>query len=294
MSGGRLENTMNSFLDILRGLLFHPRRELKRWQFKLFHGNRKSHKITCYIEKIPFRIESQSVLAESLFVGHGFEDSEMNLLKRLVKPGMTVLDIGANVGMYSLAFSRRVGRKGMVYAFEPYPPVFRTLTENIRNSPYPNIFPINQACSNVSGVSDFFVFPEGMDVFNSLGASSRNHGKIEALGKMRVKTVTLDDFSLEAGVKKIDLVKIDVEGAEEKVFQGAKRILQENPELGILSEFYEPSARQCGCSLAGLESLLRSYGFKMWYIVDRAGTLDEKENSAFIIPARFFSKWKKL
>jgi len=105
-----------------------------------------------------------------------------------------------------------------------------------------------------------------LDVYNSLGAATRPAEQIQAVRTIPVVVTTLDAVADRAAVSTIDLLKIDVEGAEQRVLEGAEHIIRRSPGLQILMEIYEPSAVQCGCSSERQVEMLRSWGFTAYRI----------------------------
>jgi FkbM family methyltransferase len=259
---------MRSWLSasFAKRLALHPVREVRRSWFRYRHARSEPHDIVCRRNGLALRLRSNSVLCESLYVGGGFEEAESKLLRRLAKPGMFAVDVGANVGLYSVLFGRVVGRSGHVWSFEPFSPTARYLRENVELNALDNVTVIEKALADKEGVLDFHVFPEGCDVYNSLGAVDRPAEEIQAIRTIRVPVTTLDIYADEAGIQKVDLLKIDVEGAEECVLRGAARLINRSPDVQILAETYEPSAKQCGCSSKRLIEMLAGWGFALFEI----------------------------
>jgi FkbM family methyltransferase len=136
-----------------------------------------------------------------------------------VKSGMTVLDIGAHGGFYALLLSKLVGPTGQVIAFEPLPANYRVLEENMALNRVTNVQVRREAVGKRSGEMDFEVpDPEDSLVAGQVSAA-------DPRGSMRVRVVSLDDFLLERGVH-VDFIKMDVEGAEGDILQGARRTLE--------------------------------------------------------------------
>lgn len=140
-----------------------------------------------------------------------YERETTRFFKKHVKRGMTVVDVGANVGYYTRLFSRLVGPEGVVYAFEPDREAFEFLRYNTERLPNVKIFPY--AVSDRDGEAHFYHIPK----------ATQSHTLVETPDAevTTVKTVTLDAHIPE----RIDVIKIDIEGAETLVFAGMKRHL---------------------------------------------------------------------
>jgi FkbM family methyltransferase len=157
-------------------------------------------------------------------------------LMRNLREGMTVIDIGANVGYYTLLSADMVGPSGRVISFEPNDSIFSFLRSTIEV----NGFSDRVDCRDqaVWGTSD-----EVLDLVvrrEHLGAAHL----VETTGprnaderRCRVKTVTLDSLCCSGGGRNIDLIKIDAEGAEEAIWRGSQELLAKCPGVRILMEF---------------------------------------------------------
>lgn len=135
------------------------------------------------------------------------------------RPGDTVLDIGSNIGLYAVKSSKRVGQKGRIWAFEPNSTVFARLLKNLEENEVNNVIAIQKAVSSKNGKMRFLV-----------SAAMTGEGKVmheeelnvNAQKSIEVDCVTLDNFITERSIGKIDLAKIDVEGEEYEVLNGAE------------------------------------------------------------------------
>ncbi|HXZ80687.1 MAG TPA: FkbM family methyltransferase [Terriglobales bacterium] len=133
------------------------------------------------------------------------------LLDTLLEPGMCFFDVGANVGYFSLLAARRCSR---VFAFDPAPAIYRQLCSNVALNPGLNIHPFDLALSDQSGPVDFWV---------ANGAEQNGNSSLQRCDnsvQISVQASTLDAFVAEHRIPKIDVMKIDVEGAEDAVFRG--------------------------------------------------------------------------
>jgi FkbM family methyltransferase len=249
----------------------HPVRTVRRLWYRLQQRRLGDRDILCRRGDFALSLRSNSVLAEPLYVGGGFEEGEMRLIRSLARPGMRVLDIGANIGLYSVILGKSVGPSGRVWSFEPHPPTASYLRRNIEMNGLGNVTVVEQAVCEKAGTAEFHVFAEGCDVYNSLGAKSRPQEQLQAQSVISVPTTSLDDFCRKADITQVDLVKLDVEGAEERVLTGAEAILAASPNVIVVAEIYEASAAQCGCSSARLIRRMIQWGFEALAIDDRGG-----------------------
>lgn len=134
-----------------------------------------------------------------------------------VKPGMTVFDVGAHAGYYTLMLSRLVGPEGRVFAFEANPENANKLRRHLQINRIKNVELIEAAVSDRNGTA-FFDINAGLRKYGHMGAKYGYMGELAESGTP-VRTVVLDDFPVP------DLMKMDIEGAETRAFVGAPRLL---------------------------------------------------------------------
>lgn len=163
------------------------------------------------------------------WLGH-YEAEKQAAVRRLVKPGMRVFDVGANAGFYTLAFSRLVGPSGQVWAFEPLPENLVNLRRHIELNDLRNVTVVDAAVFDMSGTARFMTAP------------SNSVGRLVTQGGIEVKTVKLDDFC--SNINSPDLIKLDVEGAEGAVLAGAQKVLAQYSPTVLLATHGREAERQ--------------------------------------------------
>lgn len=134
-----------------------------------------------------------------------------------VNKGNTLLDIGGNIGFYTIKQSQRVGNSGKIWVFEPNPEVFQRLIQNLKENKINNAIPVSKAVGSVNG-KVFFRAPKNATQEGSLCNYVKMPSPVENV--IEVDCVTLDDFVQQNGIFKIDLLKVDVEGNEIEVLKG--------------------------------------------------------------------------
>ena len=214
---------------------------------------------------------------------NGFEETEMRFVRRLLRPGMTVLDIGAHHGLYTLLAAKRVGRRGRVIAFEPSPRERRRLAKHVRLNRCRNVEVEACALGNESGEADLFL----VDGFRDWGNSLRPPAVAEPTRKMRVPVQRLDDVLAELGVEHVDFIKLDAEGGELAVLEGARKLLQTAPRPAILAEVEDVRTRPWGYPAREIMQLLARWNYR-WFALSEMGTLypaspdDESYDANFV------------
>lgn len=218
--------------------------------------------------KMYVNVKDTGEVTHSLLVFGVYERYETRLFKKITKPGMTVVDIGANYGYYTLIAAKLVGNDGRVYAFEPELGNYDILVKNIEMNGYANVTPIRKAVSNKQGKVRLYVGKDSTGIHSFSEANVYMSSKIEA-NFVEVETVTLDDFFVNA-IKntKVDLIKIDAQGAEGLIIEGAGKILGDN-NLKIFMEFDLYMLRNLETEPTELLHKLENYGFKIKLIDER-------------------------
>ena len=194
---------------------------------------------------------------------------ERATLQRIVRPGMTVLDVGANLGLYTVLFARLVGATGRVIAFEPDPALFALLRRNSTLNGFTNITAHNLALGSRSDRAMLrkMIFNSGD---NTLGSDGSRCFRRE----VPIQVVALDEF---LPALHIDLVKIDVQGWEFEVLRGMDRILAACPHAGIYFELWPAGLRRAERTPAEMAEWLQARGYKLYH----AATGSELDESAF-------------
>jgi len=190
------------------------------------------------------------------------EPSQTELMKKIVKPGMIVFDLGANFGWFSLVLSKLVGSSGRVYSFEADPTLTDILKENIELNNLSNISVQSMAVSNKEGVSKFSL-NKSYDTRNQLDSISNSENTIN------VKVISLDEFCKKEKLKKVDFIKMDIEGSEPKALEGMKKIISDNPQIKIITEFNQNAMSDVGSSPEYLINLLHDAGFIIEEIIEK-------------------------
>jgi len=197
-------------------------------------------------------------------VSDSYEPETVALFERLLRPGMGVMDIGANIGFFSLIAGRLVSPSGKVYAFEPHPDVACLLEKNVRANKLEGIvLPVNKALSNRMGFATLYP-----GKWNS-GASSFYPSDNTSREGVRVEMTTVDAFLAERGWPPIHFVKLDVEGHECAVLEGMRETLRCNPDLSLVMEFAPATLRAAGREPESVFELWVSMGFRKFTTVER-------------------------
>lgn len=186
-----------------------------------------------------------------------FNKKETDFIRRIAKKDWICFDIGANIGYYSLLFAS-LYEEIAVHSFEPLPLCYHLLNSSILLNNFSNIRLNNFALSDHNGISEF-------SISKKCESSSFIHTGMSPLEKrIQVEVHRLDDYIKENDIKRIDFMKIDVEGSEKLVLEGSIETLS-NKELQpnmIFIELYNPNLTCYNTSIDEIIEFLHFYGYK--------------------------------
>jgi len=160
------------------------------------------------------------------------------ICEKIVRPGDTVLDIGANVGIVSLWLSKLVGQHGKVHAFEPNPALQKLLTQTLQRNGISNVSLHPVALGTTSGQMELRILPGNTGSGSLVLEYDQTNCQTTT-----VRVATLDSIVEKEGIKTVRLIKIDVEGFEAQVLQGGERLLQSVRPQAILFEVVDHSGK---------------------------------------------------
>jgi FkbM family methyltransferase len=186
---------------------------------------------------------------------------EIKILVHLIHKGMTVVDAGANQGLYTLLIADLV-RPGRVWAFEPEPRLYRQLVSNVEDNAADNVTCYQVALSDAAG--SLALARGGLNWGDNRIVAGHENDR----DGIQVKAATLDEMLPN---EKIDFVKIDVQGWEAQVLAGARQTLQRNPDLILIFEFWPYGLAKAGTNPDTLLDYLQQSGFGLWRL--RGGRL---------------------
>jgi FkbM family methyltransferase len=192
-----------------------------------------------------------------------YEPEEVALVQSLLGPGMNFIDIGAHIGQYALVGSEQVGPEGRVHAFEPDPETFSWFASNVERNHLRNVVMNQMALSSEPGVLDFYISKVNDIGSNSLREPRRFSGQVH-----KVECVLLDDYVRDQGIDQVHLIKMDVEGAEHSVFEGAHELLSSPNRPILMVEFEETRQKVFGYSCEKLAADLEGHGYTLFMIED--------------------------
>ncbi|SDI27716.1 methyltransferase, FkbM family [Pseudomonas flavescens] len=252
------------------------------------------HGISMFVDAVDLHATPYALL------GFGsYENDETAFLKSVFGEGEVFLDVGANLGWYSLVLGRQCPQ-GRIFAFEPIPSTVAVLERNIRLNRLTNVEPVAMGLFDRQDELGFF-FAEDVSGATSLKMAGQDRGRAP-VREVRCRTTTLDAFCASRALQP-SLIKIDVEGAELMVVQGGERTLQATPI--ILVELLRKWSRVFGYHPNDVFTHLAGHGYQAWaFVGDGSGKLQAcaavteqtvQTNFVFLHPhkhAHVISQWQ--
>lgn len=230
----------------------------------------RSHKVIRRVQNSKMELDlTDGGINRDLFLHRVREPECTRIYQKELREGMNIVDVGANIGYYVLIESGIVGKSGKIYAIEPALKNFELLKKNVEINSYP--VPVsfyNIAMSDKIGKIKFFL----SDVSNHHRLS--RPGDLES-DVVEVNTSTLDELFKD---KKIDVIRMDPEGAEWVIVKGMSQILDSNRSLRIFMEVHPKLISNYGGNIEAMLNIFVKAGFRLRYIVLW------KPNSHYLIP----------
>ena len=190
-----------------------------------------------------------------------YEGGFRRLLRSTLQPGMTVVDVGANIGLYTAIMGKAVGPTGRVIAIEPEVRNSGFIRRTLELNRLANAKVFQVALSNVTGPGLLFLNEENK-------ADHRIFAKGSKRDSVPVDCYRLDDLLAGEKIERVDVMKIDVQGAEELAIQGALGTLKSNPRIRVFMEFWPWGIANAGGNPRTLLATLRGLGFQIYEIED--------------------------
>jgi FkbM family methyltransferase len=243
---------MLRMLEFYGARLKHPGKwRVHSWIRNTFNVHVDEDRVVCR-NGLWWKLNPSNYVESDLFWLGGKDTWEVYHIRRLVKEGSVIFDVGANFGYYSCSLAHGLRRNCKVYAFEPFPRNYERLKENLRlNHLEGCVRPFPLGLSNVSGQV-------------AMAASSGNTGAAHILPGAGVITLsTVDQICDEEQIAKLDFMKVDVEGFEVFVLKGGDKIIRRD-KPAMLVEMNPPTLKRAGVSCEELADALEQYDYRLF------------------------------
>lgn len=246
-------------------LAFQMRRRV--WQF-FRDRNLEARLVLDWFEGLRLTVHLGNDLSRQIFVGGCIDPNEFAFLHKMLEPGITFLDAGANEGVYTVFAAQCVGHRGAVWAFEPSEREFKRLQQNVKLNRLKNVHPFPLALAEHEGQAELAVADAEHSGQNTLGKFA--HDGVRVLRKEPVSVQVLDQVVEENGITRLDVMKLDVEGAEHRLLDGARRTLLRFRPV-ILFEASDTALRHQGSSREALCAALSAQDCNLYVFDDSTG-----------------------
>ena len=206
--------------------------------------------------------QDDAVVCGALTLGC-YESVPRRIFRCLLKPGMTVVDVGANIGLYTAIAAESVGPAGRVIAVEPEGRNCRLIRQTLELNRFKNVEVVQVALSDRTGPGQLFLNEENK-------ADHRIFDRESSRTVVPVDFYRLDDLLVRLAVARVDVVKMDIQGAEALALQGMRRTLTENAEIRLMIEYWPWGIAQAGGDPRSVLRSIRAMGFQIFEIDDHA------------------------
>lgn len=197
----------------------------------------------------------------AILTSGAWEDSLWEWIGSHLEPGATLVDVGAHIGTHSLRAAKKVGATGSVVAIEPNPLTAARLRDNIAASNLRNIRVYETACAESPGRLRLFLGGRVNTGVASLSIKNATASGGTGTDSFEVEVLPLDEIISRLAPTRVDVIKVDTEGAEVRVLRGARETLRKYRPVLVL-EVTESLLKNMGSSVAELETLLHESGYK--------------------------------
>ncbi len=229
---------------------------------RVFYGD----DFTVQIRQKPFTVNlHDTIVSFEIMVFKAWQPLETMLYERLIRPGDRVIDVGANIGYFTVLFAELVGDAGHVLAIEPEPNNIRLLRKNIGARGVADIVAVAEtAVGDVPGNALLYIAASGNLGDNRMYFTPERHGLAFAKDResREVTIARVDD--LVVGWPRADFIKMDIQGFEGHALRGMTQLLESSPEVVLFTEFFPFGMRGAGSDPLAFLGELRAFGFEIW------------------------------
>lgn len=256
-----------NLVSVYRKVPFRPFKKALRKAYDNYVQHNSGKTVICTVDRITYELDLNELIDSEIFYNGCFEPDTTMAIYKLCEKGMTVLDIGANIGCHTFGFSKLVGSNGKVIAFEPTSFAFKKLERNLQLNDADNVVLEKIALSNENRTNEEVSFRSSwpLDHKNRSGIHPVDHGQMGL--KDIVSFVKLDDYVKQNNLNKVDIIKLDVDGFEYRIVQGALNTLKMHPPI-IIMELVSYTHEEIGDSVFDLVTLLSDLGYSFYSIKD--------------------------
>ncbi len=266
-----IEKLQQKFLDIEKIITQIGDKNYREY---IYLGDYKILTKTIFGHKIFLDTRDISIAPHIILDGY-WEMWVTKVVMNLLKEDMNIIEIGANVGYYSLMFASKIGESGKLFVFEANPQIFDILIQSMEINGFSDRVNLeNKAVTNKSGRISFNRLKRHHGSNSIIKFSDKRLEKLgEEMDTIEIDTVSLDEYFKDQNIK-IDIIKIDAEGSEYLIFDGMKKLINDNPNIIIICEFSPSLIRGTEKDPRKFLEEIKQYGFPLKYIDERSNIID--------------------
>jgi FkbM family methyltransferase len=254
-----LKKIMISWYNFSEGILSKRSLEFRRKRLIKAYRRRLSNFVISRYRSTYLEIDGRKMFlgpTDSLKLSFKrYDDFLEDFVKSRIKKDDTIIDLGANIGFFSLLFAQQIENKGKVYAFEPEPTLFELLKKNVDINNFENIEVIQKAVSNKTENTKLFLSHNPND--------HRIYDPHDDRKYVNIESTRLDDFFQDSDVE-INFIKSNIQGADFAAILGMPKIIKKSKNLEIIAEFSSPLLEGFGFSPREFLITLQNFGFKIY------------------------------
>jgi FkbM family methyltransferase len=216
-----------------------------------------------------------------------YEHSEQALFAKYLHGDMTLVDIGANIGLYTAISMHHLDSDGRIVAFEPHPITYNYLQKSVaanqnNSRACPRVDTFNLAATPEPVSLDLRLNPENRG--DNRTYHGTYHGKVEAWDTIAIEGRPVDDVLAEIGIQEVNFVKIDIQGYEQNAITGFQKTLARSQNVILLSEFWPKGLKEAGGSAQEYLQMLKNLGFRLYVLNEKPyGTVTPLEDPDALI-----------
>lgn len=242
-------------------------RSIKQWGRWWQYLRMKEPVVMSWVDGFILRIYPGNEVFRSLFVRGIYDPNIVVVINSLLSKGSVFIDVGANMGYFSLLASSVVGKFGHIIAIEPSSRDYARLVDNVKINNLTNIISTYHiAISDVSGSAKLAVACEERSALNTLGSEFSFKG-VDKVETENVKVVSIDELVSDINLTRVDVLKLDIEGSELKALQGARNVI-EKFRPAIMLGVNVNSLKACGTDHKEIQQILREIRYRAYKIVE--------------------------
>ena len=245
---------------------------ISRFSLPLRNAVLLNRPLTVYIDGIPVRLVPRGATAGDLWAGLGSERHEASFLLSVLEPGIIFFDVGTNAGLSAISAAKKIGGKG-VFGFEPCSSTCELLRRNLLLNRLADVNVAQIALGDSVGEGVLQINARGKDGLNTLGQATHPDSKV--VGREDVHITTVDVFMKDHNVPRVDVMKVDIEGAELMLFRGARDLLARPDAPLILYEGFGFLTRGFGYHPVEILWFLESCGYELFLLNSETGEISE-------------------